>query len=52
MIFWMKIGHLNENFKNKNKTLDRWNILIKRNITIMDENASNWMKNWKYKYNS
>ncbi len=46
----MKIDHLNENFKNKNKTLDGWNIPIKWNITIMDENASNWMKNWIYKY--
>ncbi len=39
----MKIGHLNENLKrkhkNKNKTLDRWN------IPNMDENASNGMKN-------
>jgi len=48
----MKIVHLNENLKNKNRTLDRWNIPIKQNITIMDENASNWMTNWKYKYNS
>jgi hypothetical protein len=30
--------------------LDGWNIPIKWNITIMDENASNWMKNWIYKY--
>jgi len=34
----MKIGCLDEN---KNKTLDRWNILI------MDEFFSKWMKDWK-----